>query len=374
MKNKIIWLIIILALIFAGVYASKNKDSGEESGETVKIGFIGPFSGTSALMGEEQKTAFDIAMKEINGQEGKESLFSVVYEDGKCEGLSAATAAQKLISIDKVKALISVCSAETLSVAPIAQQNKVPLLAVWPTNPKVSEAGEYVFRNSYSDADSAKVIANLLIDNKYSEILVLTEETSYGVGFSDAFRKNFTGKIYEEKYQADAKDVRTQLTKLLAHGRTLPIFLIPNTPVTGLQALKQLKELGFTGPIFGDFFGDSPMILERPEAQGMIFASDPQVPDNQIKQNLWKKFQAVRNSEPEFSFAVAATYDVAYMIREALRSNARSSEDIKNYLSQLKDFNGALGRYGFDQNGDAIGLLPAVKQIKDKRAVNYMAQ
>ena len=88
-----------------------------------------------------------IAVEEINSSGGVNGkMIELIMEDGKCDGATAARAAQKLISIDKVKIILGGhCSTETLAIAPLAERNKVLLLASTSSSPAISGAGEYIF-------------------------------------------------------------------------------------------------------------------------------------------------------------------------------------------------------------------------------------
>ena len=109
MKNIILTIILLLLVACS------------TSEEYITVGFIGPLTGDVAIFGEVEKNAAEIAIEEINsagGVNGKK--LKIIYEDGKCSGKEAASAAQKLINIDKVKILFITCVAENLAVAPIA--------------------------------------------------------------------------------------------------------------------------------------------------------------------------------------------------------------------------------------------------------------
>jgi len=361
----IITLIIVVIVVLIVLFSFQEKEE-----EIIKIGFIGPLTGFGTAWGIEQKNAVDIAVEEINNNGGINGRkIEILYQDGKCDGKEAATAAQKLINIDKVKILMPVCSAETLAVAPIAEENKVLVLAVWPTNPAVSDAGDYIFRNSYSDEDTAKVMAET-IKKKYNRVAVITELTDYPVGVRDAFKKYFEGDIFEEGYQPNSKDVRTQVTKLLFQ-KPEAILINPNSPATGLAVLQQLKELGFAGALYGNFFGSSSEVINAEEAQSMIFFADPVVEDNSIKKHLFSEYQQKYNKKPDFEFAVGATYDAIYILKQAIEKVGAEPDKIRDYLYNLKDFNGILGIYGFDEKGDIVGVFPAVKQIKNNEIIKY---
>lgn len=364
--EKIIVVLVIVAVIVGGYYLlQKSRQLGTTS---IQIGFIGPLTGDGAAWGEEQKHAMDIAVDEINRSGGVKGIpVNVLYEDGKCDGKTAATAAQKLISVDKVKILMPDCSAEALAVAPIAEQNKVLELAVWPTNPGYSGIGTYTFRNSYSDEDTGKVMAQT-INAKYTKVGVLTELTDYPVGLRDAFKKYFKGDVYEEGFTAGSRDVRTQVAKLIAENPEA-ILINPNYPLAGLAALEEFRTLGYKGQFYGNFFGSSGDILKAKAAQGMIFFSDPAVPENQSSSHLFDEYQKRFGKKADFEFAVAAQYDSVFILKQAIETVGLEPEKLQEYLHSLRDFKGVLGVYGFNEKGDATGYLPAVKQIKDGQAV-----
>lgn len=139
--KKIYWLLIIIVIIVAGVVViNKEKDSND-----IKIGFVGPLSGFGAPWGEESKEAVEIAVKEINDGGGiKNKKLEVIYEDGKCASKEAVNAAHKLISVDQVKIILTVCGQESMAIAPLAEKNKVIMMAMWSTPPKLSGIGQRV--------------------------------------------------------------------------------------------------------------------------------------------------------------------------------------------------------------------------------------
>ncbi len=353
--------IVVLVIVGLALGASKKETTG------IKIGFIGPLSGETATWGEEQKEAVEIAVAEANAK--SPNKMSVTYEDGKCDGKEAVSAAQKLLAYDKPDVLVAICSAEVLAIAPIAQQAKTVLIGMWTTNPSVSQAGDYVFRVSYSDKDTARVMAET-IAQKYQKVGILTELTEYSVGVRDAFKDYFKGQIIEEGYPVDSNEVRTPILKLVAQSPEV-IIINPNAPKAGLSALQTLKELGYKGQIYGNYFGGTSAVIAAPEAEGMIFLADPDVPENTISTSFVEKFKAGFGRAAEYPFAAAASYDTIRILDQATDKVGKDSEALKRYLNDLTDFNGALGIYSFDDNGDVVGVNPALKQIKNKAVVNY---
>ena len=96
-KNQKIWVATIVALIL--VFVGRRIYLGKSQSNTIKIGFIGPLTGDVASWGVPARNGLEIATDDINaagGVSGKK--FNVIYEDGKCTGKDAVSAAQKLIN------------------------------------------------------------------------------------------------------------------------------------------------------------------------------------------------------------------------------------------------------------------------------------
>lgn len=368
-KTTLIWIVVaVLIIVVIGIVVSKNNQPVSNIGP-IKIGFIGPLSGFGADWGEEMKGTVQIAVTEINDTGGiKGRSLNVVYEDGKCTGKDATTAAQKLINIDGVKIVLVMCGQEALPIAPIVEKAKILMMATWVTHPDLTGIGQYVFRNSYSDEDTGRMMAET-INKKYRKVAVISESADYPIGLLNAFKKYFKGEVIEENYPPEAKDFRSYALDLISK-KPEAVLVNPASPLGGLTALKQLRQLGYMGPLYGNYFGEVGDVLKAPEAQGMIFFTDPDVGDNAIKNQLFSKFETLYGRKPNFNFADAVTYDSVYVLKQAIENVGSDPSKIKDYLHNLKDFHGVMGTYGFNDKGDAVGYLPAVKVIKNGKILD----
>lgn len=373
MKNIIYWIIaIIIALIaIAGVIYFMNQNNKQE---TIKIGFIGPLTGAGTAWGDIEVNVIKLAVDEINANGGiNEKKIKVYYEDGKCDGNTALSAAQKLVSIDGIKILLVSCSQEVIPIAPFTEKNKVIVFSSYASSSLITNAGDYVFRNSYSNKDYAKVIAKTMIkDNK--KVAVISEISDYASDLRDLFKIEFEslgGKVVsDENFQPESKDVKTQITNILSKNPDA-ILINPNGPITGMPILKQLKELGYKGKIYGNFFGGSKEVQLSDEAQGMIFFADPTIEESPLKKELFEKYKKVYGKYPDLEFPAGTRYDSVYILKGAIESCNEDTDCIKNYLYNLKNFTGVLGTYGFDKNGDVTRIFPSAKLIINKTAVPY---
>ena len=111
--------------------AAQNEPAGEqsqeESGDTIKIGFYGPLTGASSVVGVEGQKAVELAVKEANeagGINGRQ-LELISYDDAQNTETSVKVVT-RLVESDKVTAIIgSHISGSILATVDISEAAKV---------------------------------------------------------------------------------------------------------------------------------------------------------------------------------------------------------------------------------------------------------
>ncbi len=371
--------IIILLIVVAGGYFLLHKQPAPA--ETIKIGFIAPLTGDAAAYGIDEKNATAIAVEEINTAGGIDGRpLKVIYEDGKCSGKDAATAAQKLTSIDKVKIILGgACSGETLAVAPIAEQNKVVVFSAFSSSPDITNAGDYIFRNSPSDTDVAKGYAQFIVNKAgYKKIAIISENTDYAQGarkvFIDEVKKLGGDITADEVFNQGERDFRINITKIKSSGPEA-IFINPQSGTTGGLALKQIKELGIKTSVFSVyvFSGKDAQESAGSAANNLIFFDLVGLTNTDKGKAFAEKFNARFGKIGGSEYSTGARYDSVYIIADALRKCGEDTECIKHYFYNMDWYEGVIGRYKFDSNGDVVGIEPLIsKIIRDGRVEMYI--
>ncbi len=130
-------------------------------GAPIKIGEIASLTGKEAAFGQSSHKGTLLAIEELNAADGVLGRqLKLITEDNQTKAGESATAARKLISRDKVVALLGeVASSRSLEMAPIAQSSKIPMVSPASTNPKVTAVGTYVFRFCFIDPFQGTVMA-----------------------------------------------------------------------------------------------------------------------------------------------------------------------------------------------------------------------
>ena len=120
--KKIIWAIIIIAIITGVVFLFGKGGKDVYKNETIKIGAILPLTGDLAFLGEEIKKGIDIAVLEYKD---KGVDINVIYEDDQSlSPIVAVNAANKLLNIDKINAGLTLLVEESRPIAPIFNKKK----------------------------------------------------------------------------------------------------------------------------------------------------------------------------------------------------------------------------------------------------------
>jgi branched-chain amino acid transport system substrate-binding protein len=191
--KKQAWMGIVALIVVAAVVVVYlvTRERQPDQPDTVTIGAILPLTGSAAPYGKNARRGIELALEEINangGVNGKK--VKVLYEDSKTEPKEAVSALRKLHSSSGVKFIIGdINSTGVLAMAPIAVRERILLLSPGASNPKISDAGDYIFRNWHSDALEGQVDA----DHAYStlgwrEAAVLYVNAAYGAGLAETFR------------------------------------------------------------------------------------------------------------------------------------------------------------------------------------------
>lgn len=125
-------LSLLCLLMDVACLAADAPERAATSAKTVKpirkIGIILPLSGGLAHVSAAFRDAARMASEELPAQ--NRSAYELVFEDDQLQSSKAASAAQKLIEIDKVDAIISTWSYGGTVVSPIADKAGVPHFGV----------------------------------------------------------------------------------------------------------------------------------------------------------------------------------------------------------------------------------------------------
>lgn len=359
-------------VLFAFLLSSCAPKEQATSGNEFVIGLLAPLTGDIADYGARGRNAALMAVDEVNASGGiKGKKIKLVIEDDKGSPKDAVAAMQKLVNVDDVPVVIGgLMSGVGLAIAPIAEQNKVVLMAPGSSNPSFRDAGDYCFRDWASDDLDGRIMANYMFKNKgIREVAVLTMQNDYCLGLAQTFKKSFIelgGKvIFEEQFPPQTSQFQNILAKM---KRVSPeaVFLSAQ-PKEGGFAVKQMAELGIKTKIGSNFSVDSPDFLgiAGSAAEGVFFttpAFDPKSTDPQVSQFV-SRYRERYGKDPDTT--AGHFYDAVRIITAAANAaKDLSPAAIRDALHQVKDFPGVTGKMTFDDHGDVTKPV-MIKVVKD---------
>jgi len=378
-------LLIVLALLVSFLLVA----CGSEKSDAIRIGVIAELTGDMPAVGESCRKAAEMAVKEVNnagGLEvgGKKFKVELFVEDNAGKAEQSASAAQKLITQQKVVAIVGPNATRyAIPASEIAESSKVVLISPWSTNPKTtldakSDAPKkYVFRACFIDPFQGRVVARFALDNlKAKKAAVLYDVASdYNKGIAEFFKTTFEqngGQVVAfETYTTNDKDFSGQLTKI---KKTAPdVVFLPNYYSEVPLQIQQAKRLGLTVPFLGsDSWGSAELVkLCGNECEGYYFsthyASDAATP---AATKFIEAFKAKYNAMPDD--VAALTYDSFGLLWQAMKNGgAVDREAVRNALAKVPQYEGVTGMMQFKEgSGDPVKSAVILK-IKDGKFIYF---
>lgn len=343
------------SLALLGLSSCKKTDEN-----TIRIGEVAAMTGGTATFGQSSHNGTQMAVDEINaagGLLGKQ--VTLITEDDQSKQGEAGIVAKKLISRSKVSALLGeVASGRSLEMAPIAQAAGVPMISPASTNPKVTEAGDHVFRVCFIDPFQGTVMAKFALSKGWKKVAILTDsKQDYSVGLTEFFKKHFEangGTITgEQSYASGDKDFKAQLTSIKG-GAPDAIFASGYYNEVALIAV-QARELGITVPLLGGDGWDSPSLIEvgGKAMEGCFFSNHFSNEDQSPAiQDFVKKYEAKHGTKPDAMAALG--YDSAKILFDAIkRAGSVEGKALRDAIAATKDFPGITGKITLDEKRNA---------------------
>ena len=357
-------LLAVLALAAFGC-GEGDADTPFRIGVMESVSGLGETYGTVAVQSKEMAVAEINAAGGINGR-----MLELVVEDSKCNAQDAITAYTKLTDVDGVKIILGTsCSGAMLGAAPLAERDGVILFSGLATNPDIAEAGDYIFRTSLSDATVGVDTGNVLWADGIRRLATINESTDYAEGVRRTTAEHFQslgGEIVaEERYASDTTDFRTQLEKLLGANPDA-LHVAAQSEFTGGTVLKQVRELGYEGPIYADVVPVGTTALEiAGEAATGVKAITPDLdPANAKAQEVLANFKE-RYDVVTLPWFLGSAYDNVYIAAECLKKTGddQDADGFRDCMYEIT-WSGAIGdNYSFDEKGEVIGLSNAVLEV-----------
>ena len=315
-----------------------TTEAGSASGETFKIGGIGPVTGGAAVYGLAVKNGAQIAIDEIN-EAGGINGYQIEYnfQDDECDAEKSVNAYNALKDWDMDILMGTVTSGCCVAVTPKTAEDN--MFQVTPSGSSVdilSAGNGNVFQVCFTDPNQGIASAQYIGQKKLATKIGIIYDSSdvYSTGIYEKFTAEAPNQGLEivaaEAFTADNKtDFTTQLQKIKDAGAELVFLPFYYTEAT--LVLQQASTMGFAPKFFGCDGLDGILSVENFDtslAEGVIlltpFAADS---SDDATVSFVKKYGELTGGETPNQFAADA-YDAVYTIKAALES-ANATPDME---------------------------------------------
>ncbi len=357
---------LLLSMIMLATSASFAKE--------IKIGAVMPMTGAIAAYGQNAYDGVELANKMQPKLKNGDTI-KIVLVDNKGDKVETATATTRLLTKDKVSAIIgAMTSTNTVQVMSVAEKKQVPVIAPAATSDKLVMRKKYANRVCFTDSFQGEVIAKYAKDNGYKSAVIITDQAQvYSLGLAKVFSKTYKklgGKILKKisinSGDKDFKAVVSQVKSLNPDFIFLPIY----HPEAAMIA-RQAHDIGLDKPMFaGDGVGNPTFIeLGKKAVEGFMYTDtfDYTAPPTDISKDFIKEYEKAKGKDGVNSFTALGA-DAYFVLIDAMNrcNNPMDSVCINEKIKSTKSFEGVSGIIDIDKSGNAKRSA-VIKVIKDQK-------
>ncbi len=342
-------------------------------GKEARIGLALSMTGGAAAYGATQKNGAQLAIDELNTAAASGGFKLVpLFDDDASTPQQGANVFNKFINADKVSLIIGPTLSNTAQVTDrIAQEAGVPVLAISNTAKGITEIGDFIFRNSLTEA---VVIPNTIRVAKeklgIKKVAVLYgNDDAFTKGGYDAFKQALTDSkieiLSEQTFAKGDRDFSPQLTQIKAKNADAIICSALVEEASGI--VSQARQLGIPQSvriIGGNGFNSPALIKNAGEAaEGVLVGAAWNVTSTSPLNKKFVESFTARYGTPPDQFAAQA-YTGVFIVHEALKkAGTTDPKAIRDALRTIKNFDTVLGKFSFTEGRDA-DHEPVVQVVK----------
>ncbi|MCP3982007.1 MAG: ABC transporter substrate-binding protein [bacterium] len=365
--NMLRRIAVACLLIAVGFAAGCSQD--------VKIGAVISESGAVSAYGDKVRKGLDLALDEVNTEGGLGGSVSLIYKDDATNPDRGAQVVEELIKQDGVRIIIgAISSSVTLRIAPLCEKSRVILLSPSASTPKITDAGDYIYRNWPSDIVEGTAMAKFARDLGLEKVAVFAMNNDFGAGLSDVFKQQYEGRFRQIVKVYDFDDNASgEFAAMVEEVKGLEpdgIYIVAYVE-QGAELLKQLEAAGVEALRMGSAVTEEMIALAGGAAENLIFPQpnfDVESEDPVVARFV-DAYRKKYSEDPDIY--AAHGYDALKLVYEAAKLNGSAHpNDIKLGLRGLKEYEGAAGRTMFDANGDVV-RYPRIFIVKDGQPIPY---
>jgi branched-chain amino acid transport system substrate-binding protein len=290
--------------------------------QSVKIGFVSTFSGPTAVIGNDMRNSFELALDHLGRKMGGKPV-EVIYEDDQQKPEVGVQKSQKLIESDKVNFVVGYIWSNVLlaSLKPVVDSQTFLISSnAGPSQIAGEQCSPFFFSTSWQNDQTPQAMGRYMTQKGVKTAFLIGPNYAAGKDMLTGVRATFKGQIIGEELTKwpDQLDFSTELSKVRAAKPEAVFVFYPGA--AGVQFLTQYAQSGLKGqiPLYTAFTIDAITLkLQKDLALGVPGA---QQWVNDLPNDTNKKYVAdFRKKFDNYpTFYGAQSYDAANLVNSAV--------------------------------------------------------
>jgi branched-chain amino acid transport system substrate-binding protein len=339
--------------------------------QPVEIGFISTFSGPTAVIGNDMRNSFELALDHLGRKMGGKPV-EVIYEDDQQKPEVGVQKSQKLVESDKVDFVIGYIWSNVLlaSLKPVVDSQTFLISAnAGPSQIAGEQCSPYFFSTSWQNDQTPQAMGTYMTQKGVKTAFLIGPNYAAGKDMLTGVRTTFKGQVIGEELTKwpDQLDFSTELSKVRAAKPEAVFVFYPGA--AGVQFLTQYAQSGLKGqiPLYTAFTVDAITLpLQKDLALGVPGAQEWV---NDLPNDANKKFVAdFRSKHKNYpSFYGAQSYDAANFVNSAVVAvnGDLSKKDAMRAEMRKANYASVRGPYKYGNNHFPIQNFYLQDVVKD---------
>ena len=340
--------------------------------DSIKIGFVSTFSGPTAVIGNDMRNSFELALDHLGRKMGGKPV-EVIYEDDGQKPDVGKQKTEKLVQSDHVDFIAGYIWSNVLLASLKSAVDSQTFLISANAGPS-QLAGElcspYVFSTSWQNDQTPQAMGLYMNQKGVKSVFLIGPNYAAGKDMLAGVKSTFKGKVVGEEYTVwpTQLDFSAELSKARASGAESVFVFYPGA--AGVQFLNQYTQAGLKQqmPLYTAFTIDELSLpLQKDNALGVPGAQQwvNDLPNDENKRfvaDYRKKYPGLRPS-----FYGAQSYDAAQLINSAVVAvnGDTSKKDAMKAAMEKVNFKSVRGSFKYGNNHIPIQNFYLQDVVKD---------
>src|ERR1700758_3542227 len=342
------------------------------AGDTIKIGFVSTFSGPTAVIGNDMRNSFELALDHLGRKMGGKPV-EVIYEDDGQKPDVGKQKTEKLVQSDKVDFIVGyIWSNVLLASLKTAVDSQTFLISAnaGPSQLAGDLCSPYVFSTSWQNDQTPAAMGLYMNQKGVKSVFLIGPNYAAGKDMLAGVKSTFRGEVKGEEYTVwpSQLDFSAELSKARASGAASIFVFYPGA--AGVKVLNQDAQTGLKQqmPLYTAFTVDELSLpLQKDNAIGIPGAQEwvNDLPNEQNKKFVEDYRKKYPNLRPTYYGAQA--YDAAQLVNSAVVAvkGDLTKKDAMKAAMETADFKSVRGSFRYGNNHIPIQNFYLQDVVKD---------